>query len=188
MNQPFPFARRLGLFTLMLTATAQAEPVGAPESPPDNAQAMPSSQPPADWYGLPLLALDVMWLSLIALGQASDEKELLVTSVAGSMTNGLMVHTFIYDEDERFKGLAKGLLSCAMRGGLGGAGCKLGPGCSELSDSALLRLSVGVGLGAALDAAFLAFKHPKKGATKAGFSLYPIASSDSIGARLAGRF
>jgi hypothetical protein len=133
-----------------------------------------------------MVILDGLWLGAIAVGRAADSDKTVIFATAGGVTNGLFVHLYAYDSS--FTGLGIGLLSVALRGSLAGGGCALGSGCSDLSDSALIRTSIGIAIGAGLDAAFLAHKPLFRRQPSTSVSLEPLLSPHTVGGSVAGRF
>jgi hypothetical protein len=124
---------------------------------------------------------------MIVAGRAMKSDEVVIIGAAAGITNGLLFHTYVYGEGD-FPALGKGLLSVAVRGGLAGGGCALGSGCDELSNPALVRLSIGLALGAALDAAFLAYRPRSDPSFNASLHLVPAISQHAFGGSLVGRF
>jgi hypothetical protein len=147
----------------------------------------PAAPAEREWYGLPLLIVDGVYLGLIVAGRATKSDELVIVGAAAGITNGLLFHTYVYGEAD-FPALGKGLLSAIVRGGLAGGGCALGSGCGELSNPALVRLSIGLALGAALDAAFLAYRPRSSPSLNANLRLVPAISQHSFSGSLVGRF
>jgi hypothetical protein len=134
-----------------------------------------------------MLIGDGIYLGTIALGRGVKSDELVIFGAAAGITNGLLFHTYIFGDGD-FPALGKGLLSVAMRGALAGGGCALGSGCAELSNPALIRLSVGIALGAALDAALLAYKPLPSPASGPRVRLVPALSQQAFGGSLVGSF
>ncbi|RYZ09087.1 MAG: hypothetical protein EOO73_04795 [Myxococcales bacterium] len=131
--------------------------------------------------------MDGVYLGLIVAGRAAKSDEVVIIGAAAGITNGLLFHTYVYGEGD-FPGLGKGLLSTVLRGGLAGGGCALGSGCGELSNPALVRLSIGLALGAALDAAFLAYRPRSASSVHASLRVVPAMSQHAFGGSLVGRF
>lgn len=161
----------------------QSESLLASESRLDEQK---SSEKPREWYGVPMIILDGLWLGAIGLGRAANSDETVILGTVGGITNGMLVH--VYAHDSSFAGLGVGLLSVALRGALAGGGCALGSGCDELSDGALLRTSIGLAIGAGLDAAFLAYKPLFRPRPATGVGLVPLLSPNSVGGSVVGRF
>lgn len=155
--------------------------------PPRAGEAAQMGQPAErEWCGIPMLIADGIYLGMIGVGRVAKSDELVIIGAAGGITNGLLFHTYIYGNGD-FPSLGKGLLSVAMRGALAGGGCALGSGCSELSDPALVRLSIGIALGAALDSALLAYR-PRRVSSGPSLRLVPAVSQQAFGGSLVGRF
>jgi hypothetical protein len=133
-----------------------------------------------------MVVLDGLWLGTIAVGRAAHSDKTVIVATVGGITNGMFVHLVAYDSD--FAGLGIGLLSVTLRGALAGGGCALGSGCRELSDGALLRTSIGIAIGAGLDAALLAYKPLFRPRPPTGVALAPLLSPDTVGASVVGRF
>jgi hypothetical protein len=166
--------------------TPEPELPRAPSSRFDEEAAQLPAATPREWYGLPMLVFDGLWLGTIALGRAAHSDEFVIVATVGGITNGMFVHLYAYDSS--FAGLGVGLLSVALRGALAGGGCALGSGCSELSDGALLRTSIGIAIGAGLDAAFLAYKPLFRPRSPTGVGFAPLLSPDTVGGSVVGRF
>lgn len=186
--------------SLFASLTAAADPAAATTADPQKQQpdssaevaptvAMPSpSAAPTgrEWVGLPMLIFDGIDLGMIAVGRVLHSDEVVIIGAAAGITNGLWFHTYVYGDGD-FPALGKGLLSVAMRGALAGGGCALGSGCGELSDPALVRLSIGIALGAALDSALLAYR-PRTVSSGPTLQLIPTVSQQAWGGSLVGRF
>jgi hypothetical protein len=100
-----------------------------------------------------------LFLGLAAVGAATDTDELLLLGLAGATVDGMFVHAGRYYSPKAWAiGLGKGLLSVALRGGLATGACFIGSGCEQVSDGALLRTSIGILAGGAIDVAFLAYE------------------------------
>lgn len=105
-----------------------------------------------------MLVVDGLCLGLAGIGAAADSENAAVTGVAVGMTTGFAFHIFEYPAKQKGTGVGKGLLSLALRVGLGIGGCALGDGCfgQHISDPALLRMSGGLAAAALFDDLFLA--------------------------------
>jgi hypothetical protein len=80
-------------------------------------------------------------------------------------------------------GFGKGLLSVALRGGLATGACFIGSGCEQVSDRALLRMSIAILAGGAIDVAFLAYEAAEIDALEVTHRFEPVMSHDGFGAR-----
>jgi len=129
-----------------------------------------------------------LFLGVAAVGAAVDNDELLVLGVTGSILDGMFAHVGSYSPPKAWGiGLGKGLLSVALRGSLATGACFIGAGCQEVSDAALLRMSVALVAGDAIDIAFLAYETPAPD-VRLSHHVAPLVSRDALGARWVGSF
>ena len=128
------------------------------------------------WYGWSLAIVDGFDLALMAGGLGSENQSLFAVGAGFMMGDGLLGH-MLWNGSGR--GIAKGLLSLVLRGGLGIGGCALGPSCfvPQPSDWALGRMAGGLVIAAVLDDAFLArVKAPTSNANDA-FAVHPMVAA-----------
>jgi hypothetical protein len=80
------------------------------------------------------------------------------------------------------------LLSVALRGGLATGACFMGSGCEQVSDGALLRMSIAILAGGAIDVAFLAYEAAESDLLGVTHHFESLVSHDRLGARWVGSF
>jgi hypothetical protein len=174
----------LQLITQALAAQDNERPVAYPKPHLETPREVEIHQ----WYGLPLAAVGAASVIVTVIGRAAQSDRAVIFGVSSGMVSGLVFHVMITPVDQLGWGLGKGLLSVLIRAGLGGGACALGPGCNELTTRALVRTSLGMLMGIAIDAALLARRTLTVPREDVSFRLVPLASRESVGLQLSARW
>jgi hypothetical protein len=197
LQRAWPAGLSLAYLTLAISAAAAQAPVassGDDERPVAYEKPQPHEVSAATqwtmWYGIPLIIADGVSFGMLVVGQTAPSLNLTRAGVIFAILDGLFIHVNVNRTPDRiWLGLGKGLLSVALRGGLGTAACFADSGCNEWTRPALLRLSLGILAGAIIDILWLTHQSvDEKPRFELSLLLEAGGRHDAIGLRCFGRW